>query len=86
MKTVEQQQPNPKNKVNKGKQGLDAYSRYSTIAIQMVIIIVITSLGGVKLDKLAGTEPILTVVLSLLGVASAMWLVIKEVLRNKGDV
>jgi len=52
----------------------------------MVIIIVITSLGGVKLDKLAGTEPILTVVLSLLGVASAMWLVIKEVLRNKGDV
>ncbi|HHU99461.1 MAG TPA: AtpZ/AtpI family protein [Bacteroidales bacterium] len=86
MKTVEQQQPNPKNKVNRGKQGLDAYSRYSTIAIQMVIIIVITSLGGVKLDKLAGTEPILTVVLSLLGVASAMWLVIKEVLRNKGDV
>jgi F0F1-type ATP synthase assembly protein I len=86
VKTVEQQQPNPKNKVNRGKQGLDAYSRYSTIAIQMVIIIVITSLGGVKLDKLAGTEPILTVVLSLLGVASAMWLVIKEVLRNKGDV
>ncbi|HMT66990.1 MAG TPA: AtpZ/AtpI family protein [Bacteroidales bacterium] len=83
---MEQQQPNPKNKVNRGKQGLDAYSRYSTIAIQMVIIIVITSLGGVKLDKLAGTEPILTVVLSLLGVASAMWLVIKEVLRNKGDV
>ena len=83
---MEQQQPNPKNKVNRGKQGLDAYSRYSTIAIQMVIIIVITSLGGDKLDKLAGTEPILTVVLSLLGVASAMWLVIKEVLRNKGDV
>ena len=83
---MEQQQPNPKNKVNRGKQGFDAYSRYSTIAIQMVIIIVITSLGGVKLDKLAGTEPILTVVLSLLGVASAMWLVIKEVLRNKGDV
>lgn len=52
---MEQQQPNPKNKVNRGKQGLDAYSRYSTIAIQMVIIIVITSLGGVKLDKLAGT-------------------------------
>ena len=83
MKTVEQQQPNPKNKVNRGKQGLDAYSRYSTIAIQMVVIILITSLGGVKLDKLAGTEPILTVVISLLGVAAAMWLVIKEALRNK---
>ena len=83
MKTVEQQQPDQKKKENKGREGLDAYSRYSTIAIQMVVIILITSLGGVKLDKLAGTEPILTVVLSLLGVAAAMWLVIKEALRNK---
>jgi len=49
----------------------------------MVVIILITSFGGVKLDKLAGTEPVLTVVLSLLGVAAAMWLVIKEALRNK---
>jgi len=49
----------------------------------MVVIIVITSLGGVKLDKLAGTEPWLTVILSLLGVTAAMWLVIKEALRNK---
>ena len=83
MKTVEQQQPDQKKKENKGREGLDAYSRYSTIAIQMVVIILITSLGGVKLDKLAGTEPILTVVISLLGVAAAMWLVIKEALRNK---
>ncbi len=83
MKTVEQQHPDPEKKENKGRAGLDAYSRYSTIAIQMVVIILITSLGGVKLDKLAGTEPILTVVLSLLGVAAAMWLVIKEALRNK---
>ncbi len=83
MITVEQQQPDQKKKENKGREGLDAYSRYSTIAIQMVVIILITSLGGVKLDKLAGTEPILTVVISLLGVAAAMWLVIKEALRNK---
>jgi len=80
---VEQQQPDQKKKENKGREGLDAYSRYSTIAIQMVVIILITSLGGVKLDKLAGTEPNLTVVISLLGVAAAMWLVIKEALRNK---
>jgi len=77
---VEQQQPDPKKEKNNG---LSAYSRYSTIAIQMVVIIVITSLGGVKLDKWAGTEHILTVILSLLGVAAAMWLVIKEAIRNK---
>ncbi len=80
---MEQQQPDQRKKENKSREGLDAYSRYSTIAIQMVVIIVITSLGGVKLDKLAGTEPLLTVILSLLGVAAAMWLVIKEALRQK---
>ncbi len=49
----------------------------------MVVIIIITTLGGVKLDRWAGTEPWLTVILSLLGVAAAMWLVIKEALRNR---
>jgi ATP synthase protein I len=79
----DQQQPDPKKEKSSSGDGLTAYSRYSTIAIQMVVIIVITSLGGVKLDKLAGTEPWLTVILSLLGVTAAMWLVIKEALRNK---
>ncbi len=80
---MEQQQPDPKRKESKGGNGLEAYSRYSTIAIQMVVIIVITSLGGVKLDKWVGTELVFTVVLSLLGVAAAMWLVIKEAVRNR---
>jgi F0F1-type ATP synthase assembly protein I len=80
---VEQQQPGPEKKESKGREGLDAYSRYSTIAIQMVVIIIVTSLGGVKLDDWAGSEPIFTVILSLLGVVAAMWLVIKEALRSK---
>jgi len=80
---VGQQQPDPKKKESKGGNGLEAYSRYSTIAIQMVVIIIITSLGGVKLDKWAGTDPVFTVILSLLGVAAAMWLVIKEAIRNR---
>ncbi|MRR19903.1 AtpZ/AtpI family protein [bacterium] len=79
----EQHQPDPKKERNNGQDGLSAYSRYSTIAIQMAVIIIICSLGGVKLDKWAGTEPWLTVILSLLGVAAAMWLVIREALRNK---
>lgn len=79
----DQQQSDPKKEKSNSGEGLSSYSRYSTIAIQMVVIIVITSLGGVRLDKLAGTEPWLTVILSLLGVTAAMWLVIKEALRNK---
>jgi F0F1-type ATP synthase assembly protein I len=48
-----------------------------------VVIIVVASLGGVKLDKLADTKPLFTIILSLLGVAAAMWLIIKDALRNK---
>lgn len=79
----EQRQPDPKKEKNNRQDSLSAYSRYSTIAIQMAVIIIITSLGGVKLDKWAGTEPVFTVILSLLGVAAAMWLVIKEAIRNR---
>lgn len=79
----EQQQPNPKKEKNNGQKGLSGYSHYSTIAIQMAVIIILCSLGGVKLDKWAGTEPWLTVIMSLLGVAAAMWLIIKEALKNK---
>lgn len=74
-------QPNPKKEKN-NNDGLGAYSRYSTIAIQMVVIIIATALGGVQLDKLAGTTHLFTIILSLLGVASAMWLIIKEALRK----
>jgi len=49
----------------------------------MVVIILITSLGGAKLDQRFGSDPVLTVILSLLGVTAALWLVIKEAIRNK---
>lgn len=80
---MEEQQPNPKRGKNKGEEGLQAYSRYSAIAIEMAVIIILASVGGVKLDKAIGTEPLFTVILSLLGVAAAIWLVIREAIRNK---
>jgi len=83
MEKMVEQQSNPKNPKNKGEKGLEAYSRYSTIAIQMAVIIIVMSLGGVKLDQWTGAKPVFTVILSLLGVAAAMWLIIKEAIRNK---
>lgn len=80
---MEEPRPSQKKEKNNPENGLSAYSRYSTIAIEMVVIILIASFGGVKLDKAAGTDPVFTVILSLLGVVAAMWLVIKEALRNK---
>jgi len=80
---MEEQQSNQKKEKNNPDGGLTAYSRFSTIAIQMVVIILVTTLGGVKLDKLAGTKHLFAIILSLLGVTAALWLVIKEALRNK---
>jgi F0F1-type ATP synthase assembly protein I len=80
---MQDQESNPKKEKSSPGGGLAAYAKYTTIAIQMVVIIVLTTLGGVKLDKLAGTKPVFTIILSLLGVAAAMWLIIKEALRNK---
>ena len=83
MEKMEEQQSNQESRKNNGEKGLEAYSRYSTIAIQMIVIIVISSLGGVKLDQWIDTKPVFTVILSLLGVAAAIWLIIKEAIRNR---
>jgi F0F1-type ATP synthase assembly protein I len=83
MVKMEEQQQNKKKETSNNEGGLTAYSKYSTIAIQMAVIIAGTSLGGVKLDQVAGTKPLFTVILSLLGVTASMWLVIKDALRKK---
>jgi F0F1-type ATP synthase assembly protein I len=80
---MEESQSSPKKEKNKLDDGLSAYARYSTIAVQMVVIILIASFSGVKLDKVLNTKPVLTIILSLLGVAAAMWLIIKDAIRNK---
>jgi len=83
MVKMEKPQPNKKKEKSDDAGGLTAYSRYSTIAIQMVVIILGSSFGGVKLDQVAGTKPLFTVILSLLGVSAAMWLVIKDAIKRK---
>lgn len=83
MVKMEEPQQNKKKEKSDDEGGLTAYSRYSTIAIQMVVIILGSTFGGIKLDQLAGTKPLFTVILSLLGVAAAMWLVIKDAIRKK---
>jgi len=79
---MQHQQSNQKKEKSDEDGGMTAYSRYTTIAIQMVIIILGATLGGVKLDQVASTKPLFTVILSLLGVSAAMWLIIKEALKK----
>ena len=70
---------NPKSPVNKG---IRDFARYSGLAFQMIGIILITTWGGVKLDKLAGSHvPVFTIVLSLLGVFAAIYIAVKDFIK-----
>ncbi len=59
---------------------LHRYAYYSNLGFEMAALIAAGVFGGIKLDKLAGTSPMLTVVLSLAGVAFSMYLLIKKTL------
>jgi F0F1-type ATP synthase assembly protein I len=81
---MEEEPSSPKEKRENGKEEnpLKTYAKYSGIAVQMVVIMLISVWGGIKLDELAGTEtPVFTIILSLLGVATAIYTSIKDLIR-----
>ncbi|MDR2962137.1 MAG: AtpZ/AtpI family protein [Bacteroidales bacterium] len=57
--------------------------KYSNIAFQMLAIILVGVWGGVKLDAWLGFTSLFTVICSLLGVFSALYVVLKEFIRFK---
>ena len=64
------------------KRQLNAYARYSSIAIQMLVIILIGVFGGFKIDHWLQTEPIFTVILSITSVVLAIYYVTKDLLKK----
>jgi ATP synthase protein I len=81
---MEEQEPqNQKNRKRPSNRGLENFTRYSGIAFQMIGIILLTTLGGRKLDKLTGWEtPVFTIILSLLGVFAAIYISIRDFLKK----
>lgn len=66
------------------KNSLNSYARYSNIAIQMLVIILLGVFGGFKLDRWLELQfPVFTVILSLLSVVLAIYLVTKDLLKKK---
>jgi len=78
-----QQQPlKKKNPKSPGNKGLNDFGRYSGIAFQMIAIILITTWGGIELDKLAKFHtPVFTIILSLLGVFAAIYTAVKDFIK-----
>jgi F0F1-type ATP synthase assembly protein I len=67
---------------NKKKNSLNSYARYSSIALQMLVIILLGIWGGVKLDGWVNFQfPLFTVLFSFLSVSLAIYVVIKDLIK-----
>lgn len=65
------------------KKPINDYARYSSLAIQMGVIIVVFVFAGQWLDKRFSLQtPWCTVFLSLAGVAVAIYLAIKDLIKH----
>ena len=72
-----------KQKIQKS---LNNYARYSGLAIQMGVVILLGTLGGLQLDKLVNIKfPLFTVSLSFLSVILAIYLGVKDLIGTKND-
>ena len=63
------------------KNNLNNYAKYSCVAFEMLGIIFLGVWGGIKLDTILDTKPLLTLVLSLGSVALAIYEIIVKIRR-----
>ena len=77
MQEAQQEKSNEPN-----NRGLNNYVKYSGLAFQMGAIIGVATWGGVKLDATTGTDPVFTIILSLLGVFTALYVILKDFIRK----
>lgn len=69
---------------NSRKESLNSYAKYSSIAFQMLFIILAGVYAGIKLDAWLKIKfPIFTLVLSLGAVSLSIYYAIKDFLKNK---
>ena len=65
------------------KKRYSGYAKYSGMAFQMIAVLLIGALGGLKLDEYLGTSPLFTVILLCSAVIIAVYIVIKDALKKK---
>jgi ATP synthase protein I len=79
---TEQQPLKKKSQTSPRNKGLNDFGRYSGMAFQMFAIILVTTWGGIELDKLAKfNTPVFTIILSILGVFAAIYTAVKDFIR-----
>ena len=61
----------------------NSYLKYATMGTQMIVIMALGAFGGYALDKWMGLKfPVFTIVLSMLAIAAALYLSIKDFLKK----
>ena len=75
--------PDNQEKQNGKKKQPNAFLKYSSMATQMAVIIVVFALGGMKLDEYLENEiAYATGGLTILGVILAMYFMIKDLIKK----
>ncbi|MCF8228044.1 MAG: AtpZ/AtpI family protein [Bacteroidales bacterium] len=73
-----------KKKEDPNKKLLENYARYTSIAFQMIVIILLGVFGGIKLDEWVDWDfPVFTVILSILSVILAIYYVTRDLIKWK---
>ena len=76
--------PSKTTKDKSRKSALSDYGRYSSLAFQMIAIILVGVFGGIKLDQIVRWEfPIFTLVLTILAVFMSMYYAVKDIIKFK---
>ncbi len=70
--------PSPKDT----KTPIHNYATYSSLAFQMLAIMLIGVFGGLKLDDWIGTRPIFTIIITLLAVVFSIYYAIKDFIKK----
>jgi hypothetical protein len=72
-----------KDNLEKNKQSLNVYARFSGLILQMAAMVLFGAWGGKALDKFfVNNFPIYTVLLVLLMAFAALWLLFKTILKK----
>jgi len=72
-----------KNNKHKNQNAYKSYAKYSSIAVQMLVIILIGVFGGIKLDEwISWKFPVFTTILSIVSVFLAIYYVIRDLIKK----
>lgn len=80
---MSQQTSNHQKRPQKTKRAFDNYIKYSSIALQMMVIITAGVLGGFKLDQYVNIGfPLFTLLFAMIAIAIAIYLAIKDFIKQ----